>query len=267
MQTSVINVFSTELTPFIGEEFRSVVGYDGFYSISNFGRVKSESRERNNGGIIKERILKIPITTDGHSGICLFKDGKPKHFSISNLVADAFIPKSRDGKKIVVIHKDKDARNNRLQNLMVDTKSISNKMDFDLGLTQNNIDAMALSAIERGKSRVFEFSIFDGGNLIGHVCRRCFKDCSLNEYRGNNRICNNCKSISEGVFDVGKMEKRKDFAKAQLQECSRCKKIKPYKDFYNDKANKNGIVSSCKSCWSKAIKNPQRRNAGGTYKP
>ena len=43
--------------------------------------------------------------------------------------------KSRDGYKKVVIHKNKNPKDNRLSNLLVDTKSRSNKMDFQQGIT------------------------------------------------------------------------------------------------------------------------------------
>jgi len=232
-----------------GEEFRSVIGYDGLYSVSNLGRVMSERRERPNGGYLKERILKISITQNGQCSVGLSENNKRKRFLISTLVADAFIPKDRDGKTIVVIHKNKNPKDNRLVNLIVDSKSVSNKIDYLMGITAHNIDSMALMAVERGKEREHKFGIYDAGVLVGYVCTRCFNNCDLTDFRHTNTICNNCKSISEGVYDIGKIKRRKELSIAGLQECSRCKNTKPFIDFHKSKYTKNGIVSKCKGCY------------------
>jgi hypothetical protein len=241
------NCYSTQLELFENEEFRSVAGYDGIYSVSNLGRVRSERRERPNGGFLKERILKIAVC-ENSCGVNLWENNKPKHFAIQVLVADAFINKSRDGRKVVVIHKNKDTRDNRLSNLLVDSKSVSNKIDYQLGNTHHVIQSMALSAIERGKQRDVNFGIYDGGLLVGYVCSRCFKECSLSDFSRTNTFCNHCKSISEGVLDIGKIRRRKELYEAGLQECSKCKKIKSLTEFYKSKRANNGCRSSCISC-------------------
>ncbi len=243
------DVFSLQIEPFEGEEFRSVVGYDGYYSVSNYGRVRSERRERSIGGYIKERIRKIQVINDGQCCVNLYQNNKPKSFLISNLVADAFIEKSRNGKHLVVIHKNKNPKDNSLSNLFVDTKSISNKIDFKLGITQHNIDALAKKAIKRGEYRDKNFGIYENGILIGYVCTRCLNEFLLSEFTHTNTICKRCKAISEGVLDYGKVQRRKELSNLGLQECSKCKKSKPFNEFYKDKNRKNGIISKCKICY------------------
>ena len=246
--------FSLEKDPFYNEEFRSVIGYDGRYSISNLGRVRSERRERPNGGYLKERILKIAISNEnGQCGVNLWESNIPKHFLISSLVADAFIKNSRSGKKIVVIHKNKNAKDNRLINLIVDSKSVSNKIDYKFGITYHNIQSMALAAIERGKKREQEFGIYESDILIGYICKRCFKECSFDDFSHTNTICNHCKAISEGTNDVGKIKRRNELSTVGIQECSKCNSAKPFSEFYKDRKLKNGIKSSCKQCNRKSV--------------
>ena len=242
------DVFSLQLEPFEGEVFRDVVGFDGMYTVSNFGKIKSERRERSTGGFLKERILKIAVGKNLQCGVNLWENGNPKHFSISILVADAFIKKQRDGLKIVVIHKDKNQKNNRLENLIVDTKSVCCKIDYQLGLKDESLINASIAARKRGQERYKKFGIYDGKQLVGFVCKRCFKECSFNEFRHTNTICNNCKAISEGVLDIGKIERRKELSKAGLQECSKCKKVKSFNKFHKNKRTKNMITSSCIEC-------------------
>lgn len=68
-----------------GELWRWVVGYEGLYQISNFGRVKSFQN-----GILK--ILKPALSKHGYPFATLSKNGKSKIFKIHRLVALTFIP-------------------------------------------------------------------------------------------------------------------------------------------------------------------------------
>ena len=66
------------------EVWKDIKGYEGFYQVSNMGKVKSLKRTINNsttyGGkaTIKERILKPKKDKDGYESVGLNKDGKRK---------------------------------------------------------------------------------------------------------------------------------------------------------------------------------------------
>ena len=77
------------------EEWRAIPGYEGFYEVSNLGRVKSLQRviERSNGRLhtIKDKIRSLPISGNGYLAIVLYKLGHEKTWHVHTLVALAFI--------------------------------------------------------------------------------------------------------------------------------------------------------------------------------
>ena len=70
------------------EEWRDIVGYEGLYQVSNWGRVKSLNYNKTK----KEKILDSKPNKDGYVHIKLSKNGKRKSFLVHRLVAQAFIP-------------------------------------------------------------------------------------------------------------------------------------------------------------------------------
>ena len=70
------------------EYWKPVVGYEGLYEVSNWGRVKSIPR---NGTVKYARILKPVTNRYGYSYVILCKNGKVKSFLVHRLVAEAFI--------------------------------------------------------------------------------------------------------------------------------------------------------------------------------
>ena len=79
------------------EEWRDVVGYEGFYQVSNKGRVKSLHFKN-------EKILTATLNNVGYLLVTLCKNGTHKNVSIHSLVAKAFIPNPEN--KPEVNHKD-----------------------------------------------------------------------------------------------------------------------------------------------------------------
>lgn len=86
------------------EEWRDIVGYEGLYEISNWGRV------RRNGKIIKPGKNNL-----GYLQVALYKNGLQKHALIHRLVALAFLPNPNNYPE--VNHRDEDKTNNAVENL------------------------------------------------------------------------------------------------------------------------------------------------------
>lgn len=105
----------------LNEEWRDVGGYESLYQISNLGRVKSLSRVcRSPFGVtglrvVRERIRKVSLNSDGYPLVRLSKEGRTELFLIHRLVAAAFLKKAPG--KDWVNHKDLDKTNNCATNL------------------------------------------------------------------------------------------------------------------------------------------------------
>lgn len=113
------------------EKWRDIPGYEGFYKVSSYGRVRSLDIEKSNhsGGvwIEKGRVLKPSTNRGGYNAVILVMYKKNKSHLVHRLVALAFLGKSN----LEVNHKDKNTRNNNLENLEYVTKreNISHKFD------------------------------------------------------------------------------------------------------------------------------------------
>ena len=94
------------------EVWKPIAGYEGKYSISNYGRVKNTSC------IHRTKMGMILNPWEGNKHylyITLSKDSKRKTFAAHRLVLDAFVGKNPGGKQCA--HWDGDPHNNRVSNL------------------------------------------------------------------------------------------------------------------------------------------------------
>lgn len=120
------------------EQWKPITGYEGYYEVSNQGRVRSVERVimRSNGipQRINERIMSPGLRRD-HPGVNLHKDGKFKAHYVHTLVLTAFVgprPPGHEG-----CHNDGNPANNRVENLRWDTP-LGNANDKRLHGTHNN---------------------------------------------------------------------------------------------------------------------------------
>ena len=114
------------------EIWRDIPNYEGYYQVSNLGRVKSLSRKTNNrngGYTTKERILKAGLTSGGYLVTSLFKEGKGRTFNVHQLVAMAFLNHIPCGHKIVVDHINNIKTDNRVENFQLTTHRHNSSKD------------------------------------------------------------------------------------------------------------------------------------------
>lgn len=105
-----------------GEIWRPIKEYEGFYEVSNFGRVKSvigyrPSKTHRNGFMFvnKERILKQTIHSTKCFNVVLCVNAVLKNVKPHRATAESFIPNPDN--KLVVNHKDGNRFNNHVSNL------------------------------------------------------------------------------------------------------------------------------------------------------
>ena len=94
------------------EYWKSVLGYDNYYSVSNLGNIR---RDKASGGTQAGRILHPSITNQGYPQVTLYISGKSKKYTIHTIVMKSFIGEISKG--LIVNHKDGVKTNNNVENL------------------------------------------------------------------------------------------------------------------------------------------------------
>ena len=95
------------------EEWRDIKGYEGYYQISNIGRIKSlmyRGLKRKTPKIIKWR-----VASNGYAQVILSVNNTQRRYSVHRLVALHFIPNLDN--KPCINHKDENPLNNNVENL------------------------------------------------------------------------------------------------------------------------------------------------------
>lgn len=112
-------------------QWRPVVGYEGFYEVSDTGRIRAVDRIVN-GRRYQSREVKVQKLRTGYSSVRLYKAGIGKTFTVHRMVAKAFIPNTKN--KLCVNHKDGNKNNNVVSNLEWLTHEENNKHAHANGL-------------------------------------------------------------------------------------------------------------------------------------
>lgn len=155
------------ITPLTNEVWRNIPGFNDYYSISNFGRVRS------NGKILKGKIYprlirSLGITHHGYLSVGLNMNSKSKGLLVHRLVAISFV-RNPDNKPFIN-HIDGDKKNNHYSNLEWCTQSENVIHALKAGLWT---PSHALKGRFRGnanrKRRVAKISL-DGEVLATYEC-------------------------------------------------------------------------------------------------
>lgn len=112
------------------EEYRPIVGYEGYYEVSNLGNIRSCKRviiDRRCKRLLKSKPIVQKDDTHGYLIVVLWKNNKSKKYKVHRLVAQTFIPNPNNFRDIN--HKDENKYNNNVANL----EWISHKANLNYG--------------------------------------------------------------------------------------------------------------------------------------
>ena len=103
----------------MNEEWRPIPGYEGYYEVSNIGRVRSLNRYTKSGWgtpvFHPSQMMKCRVVSNGYRHVKLTKDGRRCEPLVHRLVAEAFLPNPQNLPQ--VNHKDGDKSNDIVSNL------------------------------------------------------------------------------------------------------------------------------------------------------
>lgn len=114
------------------EHWKAIPGYEGYYEVSDLGRVKSIDRiipNPKNGKmnfLVKGKIRKLQKAHDGYLRVTLNKNGNAKKYFVHRLVMYAFCPNPDPDKYTQINHKNEITNDNRPENLEWCTQTYNN---------------------------------------------------------------------------------------------------------------------------------------------
>lgn len=133
------------------EKWRPVIGYEGLYEVSSFGRVKSLDRKihtnNNHDRFLKGRILVIKKNIGGYP-ICSLSNKKSRSVRVHRIVARSFI--LNPDNKPCVNHIDNSRTNNCVSNL----EWITQKDNIIYSFSQNRMSWRRANGEENGLSKL-----------------------------------------------------------------------------------------------------------------
>ena len=163
------------------EKWRVIPGTNGFYEVSDAGRVRSWHRPGSGKARADTpRVLRPDYSNHGYPGVCLIEAGRGKRTRlIHHLVAEAFIGPRPDGQE--VRHIDGNAANPALSNLAYGTSSEN---------AQDSLHHGTFFSPFRGVTHCVHGHEFDEANTYFSNGHRCCRECMRRrgrEYRARRK--------------------------------------------------------------------------------
>lgn len=158
----------------MSEKWLPVVGYEGYYEVSDLGHVRSTRAATNSkpGRLLKQR----GGGWGGYYRVCLSRDGVPVTFRVHHLVLEAFTGARPEG--MVACHANDIKHDNRAENLRWATPR------------ENNLDAVVNGRNHHSsKDRCLRGHLFVQANLVSNAwtkhghrnCLSCNRESALSK--------------------------------------------------------------------------------------
>src|SRR5690625_126948 len=182
------------------EIWKDVVGYEGYYEVSNVGRVKRVRRHiTGKNGVTrywKGRILAQTKNLDGYMTVILSKKGKTNILGVHRLVAKAFIKNPNN--KPVTNHKDENKENNNVDNLEWCTIAYNNAYGTRIERMKSNKQFQKRH--KENRKPVLKVSL--NGELVERFesLEEAFNSCPNYSKSGINHCCTGRLNTYKGYF-------------------------------------------------------------------
>lgn len=160
-----------------GEEWRDVVGYEGLYAVSNFGRVMFLRRKvRNNTSYsyLECRLCKLMETKNGYLQARTWKNNHEKKEYVHRLVAIAFIPNPNGYPQID--HIDTNRKNNNVRNLRWVTCSMNHLNPITRKRNSESkkwhpvlVKKMSVPVVRINPNDPNDYKIYESGKAAGKI--------------------------------------------------------------------------------------------------
>jgi hypothetical protein len=151
------------------ERWLSIPGYEGYYDVSDFGRVRSLDRIVLQAGWprrVDGRELRQYVDREGRHWVNLTRNGRGSSQKVARLVLLAFVGPAPEG--MICCHSDDDTHNNNLTNLRWDTQS-ANRFDS----VKNGTHSWARRDACANGHEYTESNTAHWGNDSARSCREC----------------------------------------------------------------------------------------------
>jgi hypothetical protein len=186
------------------EEWVDVIGYDGYYEVSNKGRVKSLTRKvsaRYGEITVKGRILKGSIRKSKNGNhyhmMNLSMENVARKYFVSQLVYCSFNNIYLDDyrhKGVEVCHLDKICLNNNLSNLSLETLTVSHSLVHQL------------KGLSKFQKKQYQNRTDDYNALTHRKCKTCDVTKPIEEYYRVRKVCKVC--VRKKMNEYDKLNKR-----------------------------------------------------------
>lgn len=148
------------------EIWKDVSNYEGYYQVSNLGKVKSLLFQNNvwNKKQKREKVLKQKLDKHKNYRVELWKNGTHKTFLVARLIAFTFYDKDINNEKLTVNHIDGNRLNNKLDNLEVISLKENIQHAFRNGLNHTQIKVKIIDKITG--TIIYPSSLAEGSKII-----------------------------------------------------------------------------------------------------
>lgn len=161
------------------EQWKDIKGYEGYYQVSDHGRVKSLDRvvDHPQGPLRRKgKEVKFKGHKDDYDVVTLHKDSKRKNRMVHNLVLEEFVGPRPDGME--TRHLDGNPKNNHVSNLAWGTPK-ENSHDIDRHGRRHNSNKTHCS---KGHELSGDNLAFERGGKK-RVCRECRREKDRRRYQ------------------------------------------------------------------------------------